>query len=592
MIRAFRRVMPAVIAGTIAIAFAAWPASAQQTTAPPQDQAPEAASGFTPKPLVEARRHMAVAAHPLASEAGRQILAAGGSAIDAAVAIQMVLTLVEPQSSGIGGGAFLVHWLAAEKRVRTYDGRETAPMAATPERFLQPDGKPLPFRQAVASGLSVGVPGVLRALELAHRTYGRLPWARLFEPAIALAEGGFPLSPRLYTLLLADIDLRADDAARAHYYLPSGMPKPIGAMLANPALAATLRAIATEGPDVFYKGEIARDIVAAVAHAPRPGDMTLDDLARYRAVEREPVCGPYRAYMICGMGPPSSGGLTVLQILAMIERFEIGAATPMSLAALHPIGEAMALAFADRGLYMGDADFVPVPVKGLLDPDYLKTRGQLIAPGRAMGGVAQPGTPPRRAGWHFAPDPTLVSTGTSHVSIVDGDGNGLSMTTTIESAFGSRRMVRGFLLNNELTDFSLSPVENGQPVANRVEPGKRPRSSMSPTIVLQNDRPVFVVGSPGGSAIINYVAKLLVALIDWRLDPAVATALPNFGSRNTGAFEIEGGTALDAMKPALETLGHRVRAIDLTSGSHVIAIGPAGLRGGADPRREGTAAGD
>lgn len=539
-----------------------------------------------------AKRHMVAAAHPLAVDAGLAMLRRGGSAIDAAVAVQMVLTLVEPQSSGLGGGAFIVHYSAAGKAATTYDGRETAPAAATPERFLGPDGKPLPFRQAVAGGLSVGVPGVLRALELAHKSHGKLAWADLFQPAIELARQGFPVSPRLSAALADEKALRDDAAARAYFYAPVGTAWPAGHVLKNPDLARTLDVVARGGADAFYRGPLAQRIAATVRGAAKnPGDLTEADLAAYRAKERPAVCGPYRVWVVCGMGPPSSGGLTVLQILGLVQRFDLKAMGPMSAEAVHVIAEAMRLAYADRGLYMADGDFVKVPVKGLVDPAYLSERAKLIAPGKAMEKV-DPGEPPGREArlWGRDASPELPST--SHIAVVDASGNAATMTTTIEDAFGARLMVDGFLLNNELTDFSFRPVDDGKPVANRVEGLKRPRSSMSPTLVFDRDgKLLLALGSPGGSAIINYVAKALIGVLDWGLDVQAAIDLPNFGNRG-GPTELEKGTSAEALKPALEAMGHKIAVIPFVSGLQGIALGNAGLAGGADPRREGVARGD
>ena len=560
-----------------------------------QPAAPERPSGWTSKQPVSARRAMIATANPLATDAGHRILARGGSAIDAAVAAQLVLNLVEPQSSGIGGGAFIVHHQGRTGTLAAYDGRETAPAAATPERFLGTDGKPLTFADAVVGGRSVGVPGTLRVLELAHRKHGRLPWASLFAPAIELAERGFPLSARLHGALASEKALASDAAARAYFYQADGRPHPVGHLLRNPEFAATLRLIAAGGADAFYRGDIARDIVAKVrAHPSNPGDMTEADLAGYQAKERAPVCGPYRAYKVCGMPLPSSGGMTVLQMLGMLERFDLSRLEPGSLFAAHLFAEAGALAYADRGRYLADPDFVPPP-PGLLDGDYLHARGWLIRPGQALG-RAQPGDPlttPRQQKVAWADDASLEFPSTSHLSIVDRYGNALAMTTTIEDIFGSRQMVRGFLLNNELTDFSFAPAEGGKPVANRVEAGKRPRSSMAPTIVYDRAGRVHaVLGSPGGSAIINYVAKTLVAMLDWKLDPQRAIDLPNMGSRNFGFVELEQDTAAAALEPKLRALGHDVRVIAHTSGLQAIARTAGGWTGGADPRREGTVRGD
>jgi len=533
---------------------------------------------------------MIATANPHASQAGLEMLRAGGSALDAALAAQFVLNLTEPQSSGIGGGAFVLHWDEAARRVSAYDGRETAPAAARLDRFLQPDGKPMPIGEAINSGRSVGVPGVLRALELAHAKHGRLPWARLFEPAIRLAEDGFPVSPRLHALIEADPILRINAATRAYFYLPDGSPLPVGYRLKNPPFAAVLRRIAQEGPDAFYLGAIARDIAATVASHPIPGDLTVADLAAYRGVEREAVCGGYRGHRICGMPPPSSGGIGVLAILGVLERFPLADLRPGSSGAAHLFAEAGRLAYADRDHYVGDPDFVQVPAAGLIDPGYLRARAKLVDPAKSMV-RALPGSP-AGARTALGADASVEAAGTSHVSVVDAQGNAVAMTTTIESPFGSRILVRGFLLNNELTDFSLAPDEGGKLAANRVEPGKRPRSSMSPSLVFAPDGAFFMtLGSPGGSAIINYVAKTLVGILDWKLDIQQAIAAPNMGSRNRET-EIEEGTALEGIAAALRALGHPVATVELNSGLHGIMRTPGGLAGGADPRREGIAVGD
>jgi gamma-glutamyltranspeptidase/glutathione hydrolase len=552
---------------------------------------PESATGFTPKPLVKAKKHMVVAAHPLAAEAGLAVLRKGGSAADAGIATQMMLTLVEPHSSGIGGGAYILYWGAGAKKLVSIDGRETAPEAATPELFLDENGKKLPREMAMASGLSVGVPGVLAALKRVHETYGKLPWVELFQPAIALARDGFPISPRL-AAQIADADPDSFTAdARAYFFDPDGRPLPAGYRRKNPALAATLEAIARDGPRAFYEGAIARDIAATVQHDPRkPGSLTLEDLARYRAIEREPACVPYRRHRVCGMGPSSSGGVTAGQVLGLIETYDLGSA-PLGPRAAHLIVEAERLAFADRGLYLADPDFVSVPVAGLLDSDYLAERRGLIDPTRALEKVAA-GSPPNTKQGSFGLGRSPERSGTSHISIVDREGDAFAMTTSIESAFGARTMVRGFILNNQLTDFSFDPTdEDGRPVANRVEGGKRPRSSMGPTIVFGPDGLRYVLGSPGGPAIILYNVKTMVGLIDWALDAAQASALVNFGSMENAVL-LEPGAEWDLLAAALASMGHEVRRLPLTSGEHVIAVTPDGLEGGADPRREGVALGD
>ena len=553
---------------------------------------PESESGFQPKPLVTAKKHMVVAAHPLAAEAGLAILRKGGSAVDAGIAVQMVLNLVEPQSSGIGGGGYILYWDAGSKQLASIDGRETAPAAATPELFLDADGKPLPRDAAMASGLSIGVPGALGALALAHDKYGKLPWAELFEPAIALAREGFPISPRL-AQMLAEADPQSfAPAARAYFFDAQGRPWPVGYKLANPALADTLETIARDGAKAFYQGDIAKDIASTVQNDPRkPGKLAAEDIASYRAIEREPICAPYRAHRVCGMGPSSSGGVTVAQVLGIVEPFNLGPA-PLGARATHVIAEAERLAFADRARYLADTDFVPVPLAGLLDPTYLAERRALINPERALANVAA-GSPPNVKQGAFGYDHSVEKSGTSHISIVDDAGNAFSMTTTIENAFGARTMVRGFLLNNQLTDFSFEPAdEEGHPVANRVEPGKRPRSALDPAIVFGEGGDLrYVLGSPGGPAIILYNVKTILALIEWGLDPAQASALVNFGSTEDVVL-LEPGAAWDPLAASLDAMGHAVRRVPMTSGEHVIAVTPQGLEGGADPRREGVALGD
>jgi gamma-glutamyltranspeptidase/glutathione hydrolase len=564
--------------------------AAQIAAAQPLAPAPEAATGRSVRTLGTAQRFMAAAANPLAAAAGREILRAGGSATDAAIAIQLVLNLVEPQSSGIGGGAFLVHWDQAAGKVTTLDGRETAPAAAKPDRFMK-DGKPMTFREAVVGGRSVGVPGTLKLLEEAHRRWGRLPWPDLVAPALKLAEDGFTISPRLAGLLAIEKELPKNPLAGAYFYEPDGKPKPAGTLLKNPAFAATLRAISAQGSDALYKGPLAEDIVATVAgHPTNPGDITLADLTAYRIEEREPVCGAYRIWRLCGMGPPSSGAVALLQMLGMLEGRDLRRMGPGAEAA-HWFSEAGRLAFADRALYLADPAFVAVPLRGLIDRDYIRSRGASIDPDRSMG-RARPGDPPHRRAGLLAPSEGIEN-GTSHISVVDAQGNAVAMTTTIEDGFGARLMTRGgFLLNNELTDFNFAPEEDGKPVANRVEPGKRPRSSMAPTLVFDAfGRLYAVVGSPGGSQIIGYVAKTLVALLDWRMDPQAAVDFGNFGSRN-GPTELEKGTEAEGWKTALEAKGHEVRLLEMTSGTQAIVKTPEGFLGGADGRREGVAIGD
>ncbi len=525
---------------------------------------------------------MVVAAHPLAAQAGAEILERGGSAVDAAIAVQMVLTLVEPQSSGIGGGGFMLVWDAERRRLAGYDGRETAPAAARPDRFLQDDGTPLPFMTAVTSGKSIGVPGILRMLALAHERHGRLPWPQLFEPAIRLSESGFVTSPRLRALLQQDPHLSRREPARSTFYRADGQPK---TYLENPALAATLRGIAAGGAAAFYHG-LAPAIAEAVAAA--GGDMATSDLANYRAKERAPLCAPYRQWRVCGMPPPTAGGIAVLQMLGLVERFDLGAVDAKSAEMAHLLAEAGRLAFADRNRYVADPDAVAVPTTALLDRSYLDTRSLLIRRERAMED-ALPGDLRERHGW--GDDATLGQPSTSHVSIVDAEGNAVALTSSVENAFGSRIMVGGFLLNNQLTDFSFRPEVDGRPVANAVAPGKRPRSSMAPTMVFDADGGLrLITGSAGGSRIIGYVARTITGVLDNELSPQDAAALPHVVNRD-GATEIEDGPGAPRLRRALEALGHTVDLAPMTSGTHSIGMRDHLLEGGADPRREGIAVG-
>jgi gamma-glutamyltranspeptidase/glutathione hydrolase len=571
-------------------------------SAPAQDagaRAPEAATGYAEKAGWAAKSFMVAAANPLAVEAGYTMLRQGGAAIDAAIATQLVLTLVEPQSSGIGGGAFLMYYDG--KNVQAFDGRETAPAAATETLFQNPDGSPISRTAGVVGGRSVGAPGVLRMLELAHRQHGKLPWKTLFGPAIALADKGFAVSPRLHALLAGDLHLRRDPTAAAYFY-HDGKPWPVGHVLKNPALATTLRAIAAGGADAFYEGPIARAIAHKVATYPgNPGLLTAADIAAYRPKTRPPVCSDYRAYTVCGMPPPSSGGIAIAQMLGILETRDMAAVAPVNgvlgAEAIHLFSEAGRLAYADRNRYAADTDFVPLPgrgVDGLIDKAYLARRARLI--GERSLGVAPAGTPPGMdVAW--GRDNAIETASTSHIVVVDANGAGLSMTTSVEDAFGSRQMVAGFILNNQLTDFSFDSRDDAGPVANRVQAGKRPRSAMSPTIVFERagGKLVLAVGSPGGPAIINYVAKTLIATLDWGLNVQQAISLPNFGSRN-GPTELETGRFTQAQQDALTARGHQLRSYEMNSGlqgiERIMIHGEPWWFGGADPRREGVAKGD
>ncbi len=540
------------------------------------------------KPVM-AQNWMVAAANPHAVKAGADVLAAGGTAADALVAVQAVLGLVEPQSSGLGGGAFLVWYDAASGEVTTLDGRETAPLDVTPQLFQNDQGEPLKFFDAVVGGRSVGTPGTPALLEAAHDRWGNQQWADLFGPATAMAEKGFTVSPRLAGLVAGDLDRLASSETTAAYFMPGGVPVKAGDTLKNPAYAQTLAMIAERGSQAFYTGDVARDIVATVQGATgNPGVLSEIDLAIYHVKERHAVCAPYRAHEVCGMGPPSSGALAVGQILGLLEGFDLSAG-PQDPDVLRLIGDASRLAFADRGRYVADTDYVPVPVQGMLDPAYLSERAKLLAGDDALPEVA-PGDPTFDHALNWADDMAIELPSTSHISIVDSMGNVASMTTTIENGFGSRLMVRGFLLNNELTDFSFASHKDGVPIANRVEPGKRPRSSMAPTIVLKDGRPVLAVGSPGGSRIIGYVAGAIIAHLDWGMDVQQAAAAPHAINR-FGTYDLEEGTKAADMADALMALGYETGTRALTSGLHMIAIGD-GLSGGADPRREGIALGE
>ena len=583
---------------------------------------PEGASGYTAKPGWATTKFAVAAANPLATEAGYQILKAGGSAIDAAVAVQMVLTLVEPQSSGIGGGAFLLH--AAGGKVEAFDGRETAPMSADEKLFVGADGKPIPFYEGVVGGRSVGTPGAVKMLEMAHRQYGKLPWSQLFTPAIQLAENGFKVSPRLATLLKDEKYLKADPVAAAYFYKPDGTPVDVGTTLKNPALADVLRQIASQGSNALLTGKVAQAIVTKVqSHPTNPGKLALGDMAAYQPKKREPICSDYTArsktYLLCGMPPPSSGAIAVGQILGILNNTPAatlalvtgtggvpGTVGPTPSADwLHLYTEAARLAFADRGQYLGDPDFVQPPGgswMSLLAPAYLAERAKLIQyqPGAQSMKTAKPGVP-GAIKTAYAPMPDQVEHGTSHISIVDGFGNAIAMTTTIEDAFGARQMTDGgtgkaggFLLNNQLTDFSFAPVDaEGKPVANRVQPGKRPRSSMAPTLVFDKATGQLVMsgGSPGGALIIHFTAKTLYGVLNWGLNAQQAIDLPNFASLN-GPSLLEEKRFSPATVEALRARGAEVREQAMTSGLQAIQKTPTGYFGGADPRREGLVRGD
>jgi gamma-glutamyltranspeptidase / glutathione hydrolase len=553
---------------------------------PPQQ--PEEAGGWNAKKAVDAKRYMVAAANPLAARAGLAMLDRGGSAIDAAIATQLVLGLVEPQSSGLGGGAYLLHFDARRKRLAALDARESAPAGVTAALFLR-DGRPMEWQRARSGGWAVGVPGVPRLLEVAHARWGKLEWATLFEPAIALAEHGFRITPRLARLAGGE-GIGEEPAARAYLLAGDGRAKPAGTLLRNPEYARTLRALAAQGADAFYTGDLARTVVEAVRRHPRAGSLAMEDLAAYRVRDIEPICAPYRSYRVCGPGPSTYGGIATLQVLGALARFDMAHVRPGSSEAVHLVSESERLAYADRARYGADDRFVDVPAQALVEPGYLASRSALIEAHRSMR-HAQAGEP-RGVTTAFADDDVAEAIGTSHIAIVDRDGNAVSMTTSVEGDFGTRIMAGGFFLNNTLTDFNFEALERGRPVANAAAAGKRPRSSMAPMMVFDAGSGAFemALGSPGGSLIIDYVAKVLVATLDWGLDLQSAIDLPNFGSRN-GPTEIEKGTALEGVAASLAAMGHDVRAIDMTSGVQGIRRTVRGWQGAADPRREGVALG-
>ncbi|MFT6140979.1 MAG: gamma-glutamyltranspeptidase/glutathione hydrolase [Psychromonas sp.] len=553
--------------------------------------APETATSYKQKTSVVANQYMVAAANPLAVEAGYQVLKNGGNAADALVAVQTVLGLVEPQSSGLGGGAFLVYYDAKLNVLTTFDGRETAPLAANPELFQDSDGEPLTFYDAVVGGRSVGTPGTVKLLATLHEKYGSKKWSELFQPAQKLANNGFTVSQRLASSIEKDkARLSRYPDTKAYFFTKNGEPLPEGSLLKNKKYAETLSVIAQKGEKAFYQGQIAEDIVNKVTGiTDNPGVLALEDFSTYKIIERQAVCAPYHQYSVCGMGPPSSGALTIGQILGIASHFDLKKLGADSPEAWQIIGDASRLAFADRGRYMADSDFVPMP-EGLLNAEYLAERAKLIQPGKALSEVS-PGSPPWKNAIALANDESIEFPSTTHIVITDREGNTLSMTSTVENGFGSRVMSNGFILNNELTDFSFSSYKDGYPIANRVEPGKRPRSSMSPSIIMEDSKPYMALGSPGGSRIIGYVASTIIAHLDWGMGIQQAIDLPHLVNR-FGTYDLEQGTEAIRFKEALEMMGYKVNIRDLNSGLHAILFKDGKLIGGADPRREGIALGD
>ncbi|WP_068068943.1 gamma-glutamyltransferase family protein [Nocardia xishanensis] len=599
------------------------PPTAAGTTTQNLSTNPEIASGYrSGMTAVHTGSYAVSTANPLATEAACRVLHDGGTATDALVTAQLVLGLVEPQASGIGGGAFLLYYDGTTKTVEAYDGREVAPAAATENylRWVSDADRTEPQPNTRASGRSIGVPGVLRMLELAHREHGKTGWRELFDPAVALADDGFAISPRLAGQIAESArDLARDEAAKQYFLEPDGSPKPAGAKLTNPALSKTLSAIASDGADAFYTGVIAADIVEAATAGSggrTPSLLTAQDLAGYQVKKRTALCSGYREHEICGMPAPSSGGSTVAATLGILANFDLAALKPEAIdrnggkpkaEAVHLISEAERLAYADRNKYVADTDFVPLPgnsAQTLIDENYLKQRASLIDPGRSMG-TAKPGD--------FGPVPVGVGPqppehGTSHISVVDKYGNAAAMTTTVESAFGSFHLVDGFVLNNQLTDFAADPADpDGTPVANRLQPGKRPRSSMAPTLVFDRapdgarGELTHVTGSPGGAVIIQFVVKTLIGMLDWGLDPQQAVSAVSFGAGNTPTTGVGGEHPAinatdngdhDPLVLRLRELGHQVSVAPQSSGLSALHRDGTGLIGGADPRREGAVLGD
>lgn len=563
------------------------PALGQQAADAVQPEGQTALNQQTDNNLVSGKSWMLATANQHASKAGARVLRDGGNAIDAMITVQTVLGLTEPQSSGMGGGGFLVYWNNQKKQLTTYDGRETAPQKITPKLFLKDDGKPLKFFDAVISGLSVGVPGIPKLLHEMHKTHGSTPWENLMEPAITLANEGFKISPRLSGLIeRRQKFLKRSKATRSYFFKQDGTPRTTGERLKNPEYAETLRMYQQQGADAFYKGPIAESIVDAVHNATgRRGTLSLGDLTNYQIKERTPVCSSYRGHEICGMGPPSSGAIAVSQILGALEPFDLKGLGPDNAESWQLIGDATRLAFADRGRYVADADFLPIPTRGLLSKTYLKERSELLKQGTRLD-VAKPGTPTFDHALNYADDQSLELPSTSHFVIRDAKGNIISMTSTIETAFGSSLMASGFLLNNQLTDFSFATHSNGRLIANSAAPGKRPRSSMAPTIILKDGEPKIAIGSPGGSRIIPYVTKSIIAMLDWNMSIDEAIELPHLTNR-FGTFALEANTKAVEYQAALEALGYQTVVISMTSGLHGLVIHEDRLEGSADPRREG-----
>jgi gamma-glutamyltranspeptidase/glutathione hydrolase len=554
---------------------------------------PEVTTSFVERKAVYGKRLMAVTPHPLATKTAYDILRRGGTAVDAAIAAQVMLTLVEPAASGIGGGGFMLVYDNKTGRVLSYDGRETAPASARASMFQKANGAPMDFYEAVTGGTAVGIPGMVKLLESTHQAHGRLPWYDVIAPTMRQAKAGFPVSQRLHEQIAVDRFLKHNPAARAYFYQPNGKPLPEGYLLKNPQLAEALSRIASNGSRAFYADFITDDIIKTVAKASRnPAKLTISDFVNYEVTRRDALCGNYRSYRVCGMAPPSAGGIVTLQVLKFLEAHDLGKLGVDSPQAIHLVAEASKLAYADRNRYIADPRFVRYNQLNLVDPAYLASRARLISPAKSMG-VGAPGALPgaqqQAALWtQFEP----VST--SHISIVDAVGNAVSLTGSVENTFGSRLFTNGFILNNQLTDFAFVPTVGGVPVANRVEPGKRPRSSMSPTLVFDRKSGALrmVVGSPGGARITPYVLKTLVATLDGGRNVQAAISSGNYVNLN-GVTELEEDRFPRKTYAALKAKGADVTEANLSSGINVIERRPDGtLVGGTDPRREGLAMGE
>jgi len=548
---------------------------------------PEPSSQFTNKRMVFARQQMVVSANPYISEAGNMILAQGGNAVDAAIATALMVSLVEPQSGGIGGGGFILYLNPKENILTSIDARETSSNTTKENQYLDSNDKPLNYGQAVSLGTSVGVPSLLKGLALLHQKYGNLEWKKLFLPTIRLAKEGFIISPRLHTLIVKDPFLLKNTNASRYFFDKDLNPLPIGYLLKNPELAKVLEEVSIHGVEKFYEGEIAKDITRAVNQHLTPGGLNEDDLKQYQAVERKVVCGPYRSWKICGMAPPSSGGITLISMLGILQNFPLSQLDEIDY--LHFLSEAGRLAYADRDRYIADPDFIDIPIDSMMDTKYTKERSHLISKSKSMT-KAKPGIF-NQLPVQLGSDSNSELPATSHISIVDKNGQAVSMTISVASAFGSRIMTNGFFLNNEMTDFSFMAKENQQLIANRIEPTKRPRSSMSPTFVFdEQQRLVMALGSAGGPSIINYVAKTITGVLDRNFNIQEAIDYPNIGSRNQET-ELEKESMVEKYAQELQERGHPILIREMNSGTQGIFINRDGLWGGVDGRREGVAIG-